>query len=886
MNSLSILRNLYAQQQYQALKDACLAERNHDLATRILLVLACVNLGELDGVEDRFQHILEQESELDDDALCDLAAAFIVRSQLDEAMQRLNTVLANQSQHALALARLALCHLMMDELELARDCFSRSADLEPGRIVVWTNLAAIQCQFEQYEQAQHSIDQGRHQVELQADNLSDLLSKQYRERLRALQLQLWIETEQQAEAEHWFEILDEHQDEEQSEHWRNLYAKMLAERDLHDEAVEVIRAGLKQYPKNNTLLMQLSELAQLQGHSVMAMNILQRAIAQDKDNPMLWVKFSGSCLHQLEAKARKAAEKAVELADKLQVDDKYTPEKIAAIQLHAKHALAEVESQEQNFELADDLFREVLAIDAHFVPALRGLGQQQMQRGKIDDAVALFERVKLIDPISGHSALINARHFPEDEETLAKMDEAARTPSMEGSARTGILFQLAAAWEKRKDYDKAFAYAAEANQLSKRFVKYDGKDHRNKCARIRHAFSKGLYDARSDCGVKSSLPVYVLGMPRSGTTLVEQIIAGHSQIFGAGELGVIPNVVQGLNRWERHVGSGRHYPDCMDDMNAYITEGIANNVLKELQEYDPKAKHVVDKMPHNFENIGLIKFLFPNAKIISVRRDPRDIAMSNFFTDYQAKHGGMGFAYDLSDTGEQLADHNLMMHYWNELFPNEILEINYEDVVEDTEGAARKMLQYIGVDWEPEVLAFNKLDRPVKTASVWQVRQPIYKTSKAKWKRYQSHLAPLIAGTNARIESPPITDMLSLPEPSFLQGGFALYQKKDLDGAEYKFKQMLHHNPNHAACNYMVGEICLRKNHIQDGIKLIEKALKNAPWKREWTENLLKAYELTQQDDKAEALTKRYGLDQKEKAADNTEDDLIWGDIQSGQVTG
>ena len=205
-----------------------------------------------------------------------------------------------------------------------------------------------------------------------------------------------------------------------------------------------------------------------------------------------------------------------------------------------------------------------------------------------------------------------------------------------------------------------------------------------------------------------SANIFVLGMPRSGTTLVEQIIAGHSLIFGAGELGVVPSRIQGLNRWERHVGSGRSYPDCVDDLGAQVTHGIAAGMLKELKELaaesKPQARFIVDKLPHNFENVGLIKFLFPKAKIISVRRDPRDIALSNYFTDYAAKHGGMGFAYDLTWIGEQLADHNLLMHHWQQTFPGEILEVQYEDVVEDTEGMARKMLDYIGVAWEPQVL--------------------------------------------------------------------------------------------------------------------------------------------------------------------------------------
>nr|VFJ62841.1 MAG: Tetratricopeptide repeat-containing protein [Candidatus Kentron sp. DK] len=732
-----------------------------------------------------------------------------------------------------------------DDMDAALDLFARSGAMEPERIAVWSNLAEIQSRAGRYDEAQHSINTGRSQLEQQRSELPEAVHLQHRQRLRALQLQVRIGTGQLAEAEHWLERLDETGDETGIVHWRCLYSNQLAGHGHHAQAEEVLTQGLKLYPGNVPLLTNLAELAQIQGRFPQAVQALNRAIRHDETNPRLWARLSGACLINFGRRAREAAEKAVELAEALPEDDGNPPESVNLPRLLAKNALAQVESQEQNFDVAERLFREILDTHPNFVPALRGLAQQQMQRGNIDEAVALYERIKTIDPVTGYTALINARHFPEDDETLEKLEKAARTPSLEGPTRSGILFQLAAAHEKRRDYDRAFGFAVEANAISRRFLRYDPKEHRNRCARIRHGFGKALYRHRPECGVDSTLPVYVLGMPRSGTTLVEQIIAGHSRIFGAGELGVIPGIIQGLNRWERHVGSGRTYPDCVDDLTPYVVAGIANNVLKGLREYDPEARHIVDKLPHNFENVGLIKFLFPKAKIISVRRDPRDIAISNFFTDYQAKHGGMGFAYDLTDIGQQLADHNLLMHHWHQLFPSEILDIDYEAVVADVEGAARRMLDYIGVDWEPAVLAFDKLERPVKTASVWQVRQPIYRTSTARWMHYREHIAPLIAGANARIEPDPV-EMITLPEPGFLTDGFALYQKGDLDGAEYLFKKMLHHNPDHAACNYMVGEIYLRKNHIKAGIERIEKALEKAPWKREWRDNLLTAMEKEQ----------------------------------------
>jgi tetratricopeptide (TPR) repeat protein len=158
------------------------------------------------------------------------------------------------------------------------------------------------------------------------------------------------------------------------------------------------------------------------------------------------------------------------------------------------------------------------------------------------------------------------------------------------------------------------------------------------------------------------------------------------------------------------------------------------------------------------------------------------------------------------------------------------------------------------VEWESGVLEFNKLDRPVKTASLWQVRQPIYKTSKAKWKRYEKHLAPLIRGTNAKIVWDPMDDMITLPEPGFLQEGVALFGKGDLDGAELCFKKMLHHNPEHAACAYMVGLVYCRKGHVADAVPLFERAVEKCPWHREWRENLARAYREIGQAEKAGAL--------------------------------
>lgn len=826
--------------------EEALADSKNQIAVKVLQAIAHHQRGMFGKAQALFEQLEVVTPTMSLDEQVDWSALLVLRGQVDAACQWLDQVLAKQPEHDLALARRAWCRMVLGDAKGAEADLSLSLAQAPARLSSWLLLARLRLLA---GDAQTAIDQARDLFVEQSKSWPEEVCKQTEYQLHELQLACWLQSDQLAEVEAWIATFEEG---DAATHWHCAYAQALAARNRHSEAEDCLRRVLKNSKEKASaeavpLLLTLAELAEVQGRRGQAMQIIRQAIAKDKDNPQLWARLARMSVRGAGAPAQKAVDKAQALADKLVESAEYPAARIAAIRLQVKLSIAETKSQAQHYEEADQLFREILAEHPWHVGALRALGGQALQRGHIDEAVALFEKVKAIDPVSGHMALINARQFPEDDQTLLHLDRAARQPSLEGPVRSGMLFQLAAAWEKRKDYGKAFAYAREANELSKRFLQYDPKEHRQKCARIRERFSPALYEHRKDSGHPSTLPVFVLGMPRSGTTLVEQIIAGHSKIFGAGELGVVTQRIAGLQRWERHVGSGRKYPDCVDDLDPYVINGIAESMLKELQEYaaedKPQALHVVDKLPHNFENIGLIKFLFPNAKIISVRRDPRDIALSNFFTDYAAKHGGMGFAYDMTWIGEQLADHNLLMHHWQQVFPNQILEVQYEDVVENTEAMARKMLDYIGVSWEDQVLNFSELDRPVKTASVWQVRQPIYKTSTAKWKRYEKQLAPLIAGTNAKITWEPI-EMLSLPEPGLLQKGVALYKQDKLDEAEYEFKKLLHHLPDHAAANHMVGIIYARKNHLNDAITLMEKSVKTCPWNKSWHKDLVQALEM------------------------------------------
>lgn len=838
MEVLTLLRRLAEQHDYAALRDGCLDTHPDDPSAQVLFALAAVHLGDTPTALRVIDSL--DRAALPLDARVDLAAVYTALGHLDAAIATLERDHQENGDHALLLARLGWCRLQQGNRDQALALYERSVRLRPF-IAVYQSLLRIYRDSGRLTEMAACLDAARTFWSDEQAHWPDHQRRIHHQQLLSMQLDLWLAQGRFEAVEHWIEQPCEQLDEGAQCTLIASLAQQLAARDRHAQAEDWLRLGLRRHPQQTLLYEQLAELAQLQGRSHQAIALVRRAIelaaSQNQHTEPLLIRLAAITMPLDTVAARAAVERARDQLDKR--ISSCTDETIEGHR-QVEIALADLDLHEENHRAAEERYRRVLAEHPDAITALEGLGQLCMQLGRIDEAVDLFERVASIDPTRGHKALINARRFPNDPDTVQRLEQLARTPGVEGSVRASLLFQLAALYENRMEYDKAFALADEANAASRRLLRYAPQTHRQHCARIRHAFPKALYENRPGCGHESTLPVFIVGMPRSGTTLAEQIIAGHSRIHGAGELGTIPRVIAGLERWERHTGSGRLYPDCVDDLDPNVIRGIANNVVNELREYDPAADHVIDKLPHNFENIGLIKMLFPNAKIISVRRDVRDVAVSNYFIDFAGKHRGMGFAYQLEWIGEQLADHDLLMHHWHRVFPNEILEVQYEDIVTHPETSARRMLDYIGVEWEPHVLDFHALQRSVKTASVWQVRQPLYSSSNARWQRYRKHLQPMIAAANRTISWDPI-EMVTLPEPGLLNTGVDHYNKGELDAAEYRFKQLLRCVPQHAAANFMLGLIYVRKGYRDDGVSLMERAVDRCPWNRHWRSDLARA---------------------------------------------
>jgi tetratricopeptide (TPR) repeat protein len=298
--------------------------------------------------------------------------------------------------------------------------------------------------------------------------------------------------------------------------------------------------------------------------------------------------------------------------------------------------------------------------------------------------------------------------------------------------RVQLQFALGKAYLDTGDSPAAFRHLDAGNRLKRAVSPYDSDATHKYFADIAETFTPALLDRLGDQGARSSAPIFVVGMPRSGTTLIEQILAAHPAVRGTGE----PHTI------ERIVASVADYPAGVANLDANRLRQLGEDYLAWIAKVADGKSRVVDKMPGNFTSVGFIRLILPDAKIIHSRRDPVDTCLSC----YTKLFGGtMNFTYDLTDLGRYHRDYQTLMAHWRATMPPaHFLEIDYEAVVDDIESEARRMLEFLELPWDPACLEFHRLERPVRTASVSQVREPIYRTSLGRWRQHADALAPLL----------------------------------------------------------------------------------------------------------------------------------------------
>jgi tetratricopeptide (TPR) repeat protein len=328
------------------------------------------------------------------------------------------------------------------------------------------------------------------------------------------------------------------------------------------------------------------------------------------------------------------------------------------------------------------------------------------------------------------------RCFEPGDPLIGQMQALLAREGISLADRATLHFGLGKAFLDIGNSDQAFRHYNEGNRLKRSTFAYDPDANARWMVTVAVAFSPALIATKADMGARSDLPVFVVGMPRSGTTLVEQILASHPMIHGAGELKRLQTLVDGIEG----------FPNAARDLPATQLRAIGEAYLAFVKPMALGRRRVVDKMPSNFLHTGMIRLVLPDARIIHCRRNAVDTCLSCYTKLFA---GEQAFAYDQTELGRFHRAYQALMAHWRAILPaSHFLEVDYEAVVDDVEREARRMLDYLGLPWDDIVLRFHDTERPVRTASVNQVRQPIYSTSKGRWRKHAAHLQPLLTALN------------------------------------------------------------------------------------------------------------------------------------------
>lgn len=359
-----------------------------------------------------------------------------------------------------------------------------------------------------------------------------------------------------------------------------------------------------------------------------------------------------------------------------------------------------------------------------------------LESGRKAEAVVAFEHALELFPgsLKVMVARSDSKKFQADDADIVALEAGLeRSAGLSLSDRMSIHFSLGKAYLDTGNSALAFHHLDTANRLKRATFNYDCGATQQWMQRIAAAFPREQQSAHQGTGAASALPVFIIGMPRSGTTLVEQILASHPQVHGAGELSALKQAIDGLGA----------FPESLANCSADDLGRIGRDYLKRIEPLAGDRSRLVDKMPANFLYAGLIPLILPGARIIHCRRDPVDTCLSCYSKQFS---GEQLFSYDQAELGQFHRDYQTLMDHWRELLPAEsFIEVDYESVVDDLEGQAKRLIDFIDLPWDDACLDFHKTARVVRTASVNQVRQPIYKTSKGRWRAHAAQLAPLLA---------------------------------------------------------------------------------------------------------------------------------------------
>ena len=395
-----------------------------------------------------------------------------------------------------------------------------------------------------------------------------------------------------------------------------------------------------------------------------------------------------------------------------------------------------------------DFYQKSIELNPSQVGAFVGLGHVLKTLGNYDEGIEAYKGAIDLKPNFGeiYFSLANLKTYKFSDSEIEDMLQRVDQEGLSLDSEVHFSFTLGKAFEDRKHFDRAFEYYHRGNTKHRGTIAYDPVQTSITHQKIRDTFDADLLGVLREQGVgaEDADPIFILGLPRSGSTLLEQILASHSQVDGTSELpdlGRISNMVTDKE-------SGRQYPEGIQEMDPKDITALGQEYLSRTRRHRGSNPYFTDKMPNNFAHIGLILATMPNAKIIDARRYPLDSCIGCYKQHFAR---GQTFTYDLFELAEFYLEYDEMMSHWNKVAPERVLRVQYEEVVADLQNQVRRILDYCKLPFERQCVDFHETKRAVRTASSEQVRQPIYSGSIGTWRRFEKHIGPLIEGLDPLI---------------------------------------------------------------------------------------------------------------------------------------
>lgn len=488
-------------------------------------------------------------------------------------------------------------------------------------------------------------------------------------------------------------------------------------------AEEAYKKVLKKDNNNVDALRLLGLLAFKKNNYPIAEKLFIRAIQLNPTFKLLWENLA-KCF-RLQNKF-KHAQKAFENLLKLDPNN-----------LEAMGALGTIHIRLSNFDEGIQIYQNLLKQNNKNPRVHLSLGHAQKTVGNRSESEQSYINAIKNFPLCGEAywSLANLKTYKFSYKQIKSMESALKE-NIHDLEKIQMLFALGKAYESNKNFDVSFKYYEEGNWLHRKTLDYNAQENSDSINKTIKFFNKNTNKLNFDAGNKTKDPIFILGLPRAGSTLIEQILSSHSVIEGTQE----HHNIMTIGRKIRSINNTDNYTDSLFDLKDEDIHKYGNKYINETMWSRKEKNFFIDKMPNNFPYIGLIKMILPNAKIIDARRNPLDGCFS-CFKQFFAK--GQHFTYDLDDIARYYKDYEKIMLFWNTIFPDSIYKIVYEDVIENPESEVKKLLNYLELDFEESCMDFYKSKRPVKTASSEQVRQPIYKSGVNYWKNYDSNLTVL-----------------------------------------------------------------------------------------------------------------------------------------------